>query len=420
VRPPLFLTKLLIRTGIARLLPGVQRRMQGGADFLHYYGDRLLAAPLDDLALAAEALRPQTIDVIDLTAGAPRFDGLAWGPAAPAGGRHGWPVPEGLPELRQAVAEKLLGEDRLAFHPSEEVLITAGGLGALHVALDAFVNPGDRVALFDPCSPLYPLAVRSRRARPRWIPTWVEEGRLRFRLHHLAGALRGARLLVLNSPANPTGGIIHPEDLEQVAWWARRYDVLLLSDEVLACYASRDEVVSIASLATAHRRTLVAGSLSKSHGLAGARVGWLAGYRHLLRPCRIAAGLHIPFVPTPCQHLAVQALRAPVGPVEAARERLQARRQPACERLAAAGLEASPGSGLFLWLDVGAHGPTGRAFADRLLRENKVRISPGDLFGPSGATHVRISLAGDEGRLYEGLGRLADFVRPAGVRAKVA
>src|SRR5262249_48645103 len=154
---------------------------------------------------------------------------------------------------------------------------------------------------------LYSLAARTRRARVRWLPCRVEDGRLRFRLDHLARALRGTRLLIINSPANPTGGVISPDDLEQIAWWADRLDVLILSDEVFERFKHEGEVVSIGTLPKARRRTLTAGSVSKGHALASARVGWLAAYRHLLRPCFATAALRTPFVPTLSQQVALAA-----------------------------------------------------------------------------------------------------------------
>src|SRR5205085_4810124 len=141
---------------------------------------------------------------------------------------------------------------------------------------DSFVNHGDHVALFDPSSPLYRHALRHRRARIHWIPTWMESGRIRFHMEPLVRAMRRSRLLIVNSPANPTGGVIAPEDLEQIAWWAHRRHVLLLSDEVFVPYQDDEEAVSLASLPRAQDRTLTVGSMSKSHALAAARVGWVA------------------------------------------------------------------------------------------------------------------------------------------------
>jgi aspartate/methionine/tyrosine aminotransferase len=409
---PLFLTKLLIRSGIARHLPAVRRLTDGGGDFLHYYSDRVLAAPHAELAEAAALLEVYGPDVIDLSLGAPRFDLVPSGSTKLPADRRGLPPPWGLPELRAAVAEKLLTERSLAVSPGDEVLITHGAAGAFSVALDTFVNPGDRVVLFDPTSPLYRLTLRQRRARVRWVPTRTEEGRLRFPLDVLDRTLRGTRLLVVNDPCNPTGGVFAAEDLEQVAWWADRHDVLLFSDEVFARYRYDGAGPSLGTLPRARRRTLTAGSLSKGHALAAARVGWLAGYRHLVRPCAVTAALQTPFVSTLCQQVALTALRQPEEAFAAIRAEFESRRHYGFERLQGLGLApAWPSGGFFFWVPVWPLGLTGRAFAEQLLKEKRVLVTPGEQFGPSGAAYVRLSYAAEDGRLREGLSRLGEFLR---------
>jgi aspartate/methionine/tyrosine aminotransferase len=409
---PLFLSKLLIRTGIARHLPAVRRLTDGGGDFLHYYSDRVLAAPHAELAQAAARLVPYGPDVIDLSLGAPRFDLVPSGSTKLPADRRGWPPPAGLPELRDAVAENLRTERGLTVRPGDEILITHGAAGAFSVAADTFVNPGDRVVLFDPTSPLYPLLLRPRRARVRWVPTRTEEGRIRFPLDVLDRALRGARLLVLNDPSNPTGGVFAPEDLEQIAWWADRHDVLLFSDEVFGRYRYDGPGPSLATLPRAQRRTLTASGLSKGHALAAARVGWLAGHRHLVRPCAVTAAVHTPFVPTLCQQVALTALRQPEEAFAAIRAEFASRRHYGFERLQSLGLApAWPGGGFFFWVPVWPLGLTGRAFAEQLRQEKQVVVTPGEPFGPGGAAYVRLSYAAEDGRLREGLSRLGDFLR---------
>src|SRR5262249_50553918 len=208
-----------IRSGLARHLPWVRRLADGGADYLHYFGKRLLASPHAALREYSEFLDAPGADAINLALGAPAFDLAPSSTTKLPADRRGWPPPWGLPELRAAVAEKLLADNRLAVSPADEVLITQGAAGAFSLALDTFVNPGDRVVLFDPTSPPSPSAPRPRRARTRWVTSWVENGRLRFRLDELAKAMYRAKMIVVCSPANPTGGVIAPEDLEQIAWW---------------------------------------------------------------------------------------------------------------------------------------------------------------------------------------------------------
>jgi aspartate/methionine/tyrosine aminotransferase len=408
---PLPLAKLLIHTGLSRWLPGLRQHLPEGGACLRYYSDRVLAAPLDELERAAQALAPQGPEVIDLALGSPRFDLLPTGTTKLPADRRGWPPPGGLPELRRAVADKVLADNCLAVDPGDEVLITSGTLGALQTALDALVNRGDIVVLTDPTAPLHPLLVRTRRARVRWLTTWTEEGRTRFRMDHLARALNGARMFVLSSPANPAGGVLAPEDLEQIAWWAQRHDVVLLSDEVFERYHHESEVLSIGTLPRARPRTLTAGSVSKGHALASARVGWLAGCKELLRPCMLAAALRTPFVPTLCQQLALAALRTDAEAFVPILAGFESRRRYAYERLQAMDLNPPwPAGAFFLWVPVWEKGMSGRDFATALLDRYKVLVTPGDLFGPSGAGYVRLSYAADDGRLQEGLNRIGELL----------
>lgn len=405
-----YLFRFLINTGLARLLPGVQRRLDGGADFLRYYSDRLLSSPLAELERLASAIDPVTADVIDLAAGSPNFDAVSYAPVRLPSDRRGWPAPAGLPELRGVVASKLLSENLLSFSPAEEVLITNGALGAAQTIFDAFANRSDTVVVLDPVSPLYPLLIKTRGANIARVQTRLDEGRLRIRFDQLSRVLRGARLLVINSPANPTGGIISVEDLEQIAWWADRHDVLILSDEVFDRYWYDEPPLSIATFPRARQRTLTVGSVSKSHALAWARVGWIAAFRHLLRPCLATAGLRGSFVSSLSQHVAMSALRTAPGTFAPIRQHLAARRQFAFDRLRAMGLQPCwPAGGFFLWLPVPSSYANGRAFAEILLTHKRVRVVPGDLFGPAGDGFVRLSLLADDGRLDAALERIGEL-----------
>jgi len=409
---PFFLTKLLIRTGVARWLPSIRRLSDGGTAFLHYYGDDVLCAPHGDLREMGEFLEIHGPDAVNLALAEPRFDLVPSASTKLPAERRGWPPLCGLPELRETVAAKLRDNQNLSVSPSEEILITSGVASAFRVVVDSFVNHGDHVALFDPSSPLYRLALRHRRARIRWIPTWMESGRIRFHMEPLVQAMRRAHLLVVNSPANPTGGIIAPEDLEQIAWWADRRDVLIFNDEVFERFIYEGASPSIGTLPRAWRRTLTAGSVSKGYALAAARVGWLAGHRHLIRPCTLTAILHAAWPPTLCQQIALTALRQGDEAFASIHKEFDSRRRYTYERLQAMGLKPVwPAGAFFVWLPIHELGLSGIVFARKLLQAKRVLVSPGEFFGPGGGGHVRISYAADDGRLREGLTRLAEFVR---------
>jgi aspartate/methionine/tyrosine aminotransferase len=408
---PFWLARLLVRTGLVHWFPLIDRQLDGAVPFLHYCSDRVLATPLHELSEAADFFEMRSPDGMDLTLGSPRFDMSPSLHTRLPEHRRGYPLPQGLLELRQAVAYALQTDFQLDADPIDEILITHGAAGAFTTIVDSYLNSGKRVVLFDPSSPLFSLVLRQRRASIRWVPTWMEDGHVRFRREQLTSALRGARLIVLADPANPTGGIFAPEDLEQISWWANRYDVLICHDDSFARFQYEGERVRIGTFPDAGARTLTIGSVSKGHALASARVGWIAAHRQLLRPCLVTQTLTTPFVASVCQHVAAAALRQSFANFAPILNDFASRRQYVFERLQAMGLKTDlPAGGFFFFVPVRELGVTGRAFAERLLKEKKVLVTPGDLYGPSGIGCIRLSYAGDDGRVREGLTRMAEFV----------
>lgn len=405
---PFFVTRMLVRTGLARHLPTASRLTGGHPDALRYYSDRVLAAPVGELRDPDTFPEPPAADVVDLNLAAPRFDSPVTGTRV-AADRTGNPPAWGSPALRQALADTYRVREGRELDPHGEVLVTHGATGAYAAALDAFVNPGRKVVLFDPCSPLFTVGAKSRRATVRRVPVWNDNGRLRFDPDTLSRAMRGATLLALADPCNPTGGTLTAEDAEFIAWLAHRSDVLLYLDESFGRFRYDGPASRLFTLATG--RTLAAGSLTQGYGLGSTRVGWLTGPRPLVQACALTASLAAPFIPTVCQQIASRAVQVEedlFGPVL---EEFRAKRRYATDRLRGMGFTcASPSGGFYVWASVSAFGMTGRAFADRLLREQRVRVGPGEVCGSGGTNFVRISFAAEDGRLREGLGRLAAFV----------
>ncbi|OWK46762.1 pyridoxal phosphate-dependent aminotransferase [Fimbriiglobus ruber] len=414
---PFWLKKLLVRTGTAQFLPAAKRLADGDTDSLRYYSDRVLGAPIAGL-LDPATFPAAGAGVINLDQAAPSFDSPVSGGRL-AADRQGNPHPWGQPALRTAVADLYRRRDGRTLDPTRDVLITHGATGAYAAVLDAFVNPGNKVVLFDPCSPLFALGAKSRRAAVRWVPTRTEDGKLKFEADVFARAMRGAKLLVVSDPGNPTGATLGEEELGQIAWAANRSDALIYLDESFSRVRYEGDPCPLATLPGADRRTLSAGSLTQGYGLGSARVGWLTGPHRLIRACTLTANLSAPYVPTICQQIALRAVQAEeelFGPVL---EEFRARRKYAFERLKTLGFTPTwPAGGFFFWVSVAELGFDGRTFAERLQKEQGVLVGPGCAFGPSGGSFVRISFAAEDGRLREGLGRLATFIE--GLKEKTA
>ena len=406
---PFWLTKLLVRTGLARFTPRAARLTDGAPRFVRHFSDRVLAAPVDELLDPAYVPDTCGPEVTDLNPAFLRSEsGVSLGRLT--GERRGNPPPSGLPELRQAIAARYRRLDGRTVDPND-ILVTHGASGALAAAFDAFVNPGDRVVLFDPCSPLFALAAKSRRATIRWVPTWNEDGRCRYLSAVFEKAMRGAKLLVFSDPGNPCGSSLAEEDLEHALWFAAAYRVLIVVDETFGRFRYGPRPRSAASLAGADQRLLTVGSLTAEFGLGSLRVGWVAGPRPLVRAIGLVQNLTAPFVPAVCQQAAARVLAEDDPGFDGQLDRLRGKRDYALERLKQMGIEAErPAGGLFLWVPVAGLGLDGRAFAERLFREERVKVGPGYVYGPGGTGQVRIGFAGDDGRLREGLNRMAAFV----------
>lgn len=409
-----FWKRLLVRTGLARFAPAADRLTKGGRKFLRYYSDRVLAAPVEELTDPATFPMADSGDVLNLNRSAPPVEAFSGG--RPPGYHFGTASASGDAALRAAVAERC----GRAVDPESEVLITHGATAAFAAVMDAFINPGDRVVLFDPCSPLLALGAKSRRAKVRWVPTWTEDGRTRFVTDGLAKAMRGAMLVALADPSNPTGGALAAEDFEQIAWFARRQDVLVYVDGCFGRYRyGETPPPAFATMPGMENRLFTAGSVTQGYGIGASRIGWVTGPKHLVNAVSLMVNLSAPFVAPACQQAALKALTAADSLFAPTLDLFRRKREYTVERLKGMGLEpTTPAGGYTCWVSVAGLGLTGRAFAVQLLREHRVLVGPGVAYGPSGTDFIRVSFAEEDGRLREGLSRMGLFV--AGLKGEPA
>lgn len=367
--------------------------------------ERALAAMLAQIGDPRGRFVPPTEAEIDLAGIVPwTAEGCAY--TAPlADLRRECPPLRGIERLRDAVARDIHRRCRVDVDPQEQLMITPGGSGAFALALDALLEPGDSVVLFSPGSPLFTRYIASRRGRIRWVPHRVYRGRVSFDFDVLRYTLRGAKLLVLTQPSNPTAGRFSTTELAAITFLAKRMDVLIYCDLSLSRFMDDWQEPVQTPFEKAPDRTLLASSFALSHGLASARVGWLAGPPALIGAIEAAASVSCGPVPAPVQGLALDHLAEECE--QTAREFAQ-RRRFAFERLRSFGLMPwEAGGGVFLWVPV----PTDdREFARELRKSQGVVVTPGSVFSPGGDGHVRLSFAGEPGRLNEGLRRLGEFI----------
>ena len=319
----------------------------------------------------------------------------------------------GLPALRQAIAENLREYDGVDYDPAAEIAVTSGGMEALLLALMTLIEPGDEVILPDPSYTNYRDQIRICKGVPVYVPVREENG-FQFDPADLERAVTPrTRAIMLNTPANPTGGVASRGLLEQIAAIAVRHDLYVLFDEVYKYLFYGDEpFFNIAAAPGMRERTLVIDSCSKAYAMTGWRVGWVAG------PARVVGCIPklqenlCSCVPAFVQHGAACALRTARADAERMNAAYRARRDVIFEGInAIPGLSARrPDGAFYLFVNIQRTGLTSEAFALRLLEEGRVALSPGSAFGPSGEGYARISYASDVAILRRGLDRIDAFM----------
>jgi aspartate aminotransferase len=320
----------------------------------------------------------------------------------------------GLPELREALAEKVTGRNGYEARP-EQVVVTQGGVEALYSVLLTLLDPGDEVLLPDPAWPNFRMISHLLGAREALYPLTAEGGFLP-RVEDLERLVSPrTRAILLNSPSNPLGAVLPRDRLAELLEFARSTGLWVLSDEVYDEISFDGTFVSAGTLAGPEDRLVSIYSFSKVYAMTGWRVGYAVAPEEL---AKVLTGLQEPIIScvnTPAQKAALAAVTGPQEPVARMRAAYQARRDAVLEELARHGLSASRPSGAFyVWVDVSAAGIPSLELARRLVEEERLAVAPGDAFGPLGEGYVRLSLASSQEDLLEGARRLARFVAANG------
>jgi LL-diaminopimelate aminotransferase len=330
-------------------------------------------------------------------------------------GHHGYAGFYGTPELRQAMAGYYARRFGVQLDPEKQVVPLIGSKEGIFNIAFAFVNPGDRVLIPDPGYPTYTLGTLLAGGVPYRVALRAENGFLPDLGAIPADVARSAKILWLNYPNNPTGAIASIQFLEQAVEFARTYDILLCHDNPYCDVTFGDYVApSLLQVEGAGDVAVEFNSLSKTYNMAGWRVGMAVGNGTATGAlARIKTNIDSGIFRA-IQDAAVLALNGHQTWLQDRNEIYRERRDIVLAGLRKAGLEAEcPVASLYVWARI-ATGYNSANFAERLLLDAGISVTPGTAFGPSGEGYIRISLGMSTERVREAMARLEQFSRRGG------
>tara|TARA_R110002094_G_scaffold206637_2_gene177219 strand:+ start:1128 stop:2297 length:1170 start_codon:yes stop_codon:yes gene_type:complete len=324
-------------------------------------------------------------------------------------GHTGYAAIPGIKALRDMVAKRVT--DRTGVPTTRDnILITPGGQSALYASHFAVCDPGDTALYLDPYYATYPGTLRGVSAVPRAIQTRAEDA-FQPRAADIAAAAGGAKSLLINSPNNPTGVVYSRAALQGIAQVCMDHDLWLISDEVYDTQVWEGEHLSPRALPGMKDRTLVVGSMSKSHAMTGSRIGWVVGPQDIVEHM-INLSTHTTYgVPGFVQDAALFALQQGAAFEEEIAAPFRRRREIAQRVLAgqnAVGLVLSAGA-MYLMLDIRSTGMSGEDFALALLAAQHIAVMPGESFGVAAAGHLRVAMTIEDGAFEQALKTLCAF-----------
>ncbi len=303
-------------------------------------------------------------------------------------GRNGYALTQGIPPLREKLQEDV---DRRLGHDDRKVLVTSGSSGGLVLATLTLVNPGDEVIIFDPYFVMYESLVRLVGGVPVFVDTYPD---FQIPVDQVADRMTSrTKMVLVNSPANPTGAVYSRETLEQLAKLCLERNVALVSDEIYRPFSYDTPFVSPAEF---NPQTLVIDGFSKSHAMTGWRVGVAHGPAAIIDAMTKIQQYTFVCSPQPAQWGALQALDTPIDDYVAA---YRAKRDRIVEALAGSYRFAKPGGAFYLFAE--APGGDGTRFVERAIAHGLL-IIPGNVFSRKD-THFRLSYAAEDAVIERGI-----------------
>jgi aspartate/methionine/tyrosine aminotransferase len=364
----------------------------------------------------ANELERQGRSIVHLEIGEPDFDtpepvirsGIEW---LRKGATHYSPVP-GIWELRTAIARHLSSRHPQKIDPSR-VLVTPGAKMMIYAIIHSMIDPGDEVICPDPSYPAYEAAIRMAGGTP--VPVRLDEAKeFRFDLNELARCIMPrTKMIVINSPQNPTGGVLNLDDLKRIADLARKHDLLILSDEIYSEIYYADRPASILDIPNILDRVFLVNGFSKIYAMTGWRLGYGIVPEDTFSTIELFLNNSVSSTATFTQRAALEAF---TPETEQATQKMVAEFQKRRD-VFADGLNSIPGirclkplGAFYLFPNISGVGLPSEEFASRLLNEAGVAALPGTAFGDYGEGYLRLSFANSLENIEEALHRIRKFV----------
>jgi len=361
-------------------------------------------------------MKAKGIDIINLASGEPDFDTPDFIKAAAMGsldaGFTKYTPSSGIPELREAIVDKLKADNGLAYEPAQ-ITVSCGAKHACLNVLLATLEPGDEVIIPAPYWLSYPEMVKIADGEPVIVPTRLENG-FKITPEDFAEAMTPkTRMIILNSPGNPTGSVYTREELEALARVAIEEDILILSDEIYEkILFDEQKHWSVASLDAAfYPLTFTVNGFSKAYAMTGWRLGYVASPPWAAAAVEAIQSHSTSNVTSFAQKGALAAYRGPQDSVRAMTQEYARRRDYLVTELSSFSKInfLRPQGTFYLLLEIGETRLSSTQFAERLLEEEKVMVIPGIAFGDDRT--VRLSYATDMVSLQSGVERLGGFLK---------
>ena len=367
-----------------------------------------------EIAAKAKAMKAEGVEVYSFSAGEPDFDTpehiKAAAKKALDEGKTKYGAAAGEPALRNAIAQKLRIDNNLDYQ-GENIIVTNGGKHSLFNLMMALIEAGDEVIIPAPYWLSYPEMVKLAAGTPVIVNTAATG--YKITPEQLDGAITPkTKLLILNSPSNPTGVVYTPSEIEAIAEVVVRRDILVVSDEIYEkIIYDGAQHISIASLGKEiGDRTIISSGFAKAYAMTGWRVGYLAGSAEIIKAVSTIQGHSTSNVCTFAQYGAISALESSQDCVEQMRQAFIERRQVMLNRLNDIPelVCAKPDGAFYMFVNISKTGLNSLGFCKALLETQQVAAIPGVAFGAD--DHVRLSYATDRTSIEKGMDRLDKFV----------